>query len=86
MTAAQILHCEVRECLQDDQVAWRDNPFDCEAMPVQTETDNLQCTSLALLDEKIQAYQKERAQSCDTSEHDCRYSKCCDIIDIKFAS
>ena len=63
---------EVHDCLQDDEDAWRDNPFDCEAVPVQTETDNLQFTSLALLDEKIQAYQKERTKGCDSSQHDCR--------------
>ena len=62
----------MRECLQDDQDAWRENPFDSEAVPVQAETDDLQRTSLALLDAKIQAYQKERLQSFGSSEHDCR--------------
>lgn len=73
--APQILLDKACGFLQDDEEAWRDNPFDYEAVPVQTKTDSPQCTSVALLDDRIQACQIECTQSCDSSQEDCRYTR-----------
>ncbi|KAL3137762.1 hypothetical protein ABBQ38_005025 [Trebouxia sp. C0009 RCD-2024] len=58
--------------LQDDADAWGSNPFDCEAMPAETGSDNVQAAKLALLDDRIQAYQRERMWSSDSSQPDQR--------------